>query len=149
MNFFIRTPNLTQILNPQEICRDNFYIYIYIYVYIYIVFNIWSRRARTGPEIWTDSCHLDRYSHLHRWWNQLFYIYFDVSGKILKKYLMRISVRMTFFKKNPTLLFLRFSSDRSEKKIINSIFWKKRMAGPVRALLLHIMFIYNFGSIPK
>ena len=28
LNFLIRTPNLSKILNPQEICRDNFFIYI-------------------------------------------------------------------------------------------------------------------------
>ena len=28
LNFLIRTPNLSKVLNPQEICRDNFFIYI-------------------------------------------------------------------------------------------------------------------------
>ena len=32
-DFFIRTPNLSKFLNPQEICQDIFYIYMYIYGY--------------------------------------------------------------------------------------------------------------------
>ena len=37
-DFCIRTPNLTKILNPQEICSNNFYIYSD--TYMGIVFNI-------------------------------------------------------------------------------------------------------------
>ena len=36
--FFIRTPNLTKISNPQEICQEIFYIYKYVYIIIF--FNI-------------------------------------------------------------------------------------------------------------
>ena len=33
LNFLIRTPNLSKVLNPQEICRDNFY---FVYKYIWV-----------------------------------------------------------------------------------------------------------------
>ena len=38
--FFIRTPNLSKILNPQEICRDNFCFFMYISIYGYNVYYI-------------------------------------------------------------------------------------------------------------
>ena len=47
-----------------------------------------------------------------------------------------------FFLKNPPFLFLRFSSYPKKKK--KSTFWKKRMAGPVRALLL-LLVNWRFG----
>ena len=43
-DFFIRTPNLTKISNPQEICQDIFYIHIY--VYMSLVFNISQNKKK-------------------------------------------------------------------------------------------------------
>ena len=42
LNIYIRTPKLTNFLNPQEISQEYFFIYLWLYIYMCIVFNLYQ-----------------------------------------------------------------------------------------------------------
>ena len=47
LNFCIRTSNLTNILNPQQICADNFWLYIEVYIYMIYIPTKYKENWRT------------------------------------------------------------------------------------------------------